>query len=64
MKEIKKGDEKMTTTTEEKIAQIEERIAELSAKGYTSLSSDEMEELGGLDIELEILLHSIGKLFI
>lgn len=57
-------EDSLETTTEEKIAQIEERIAELSANGYTSLSSDEMEELGGLDIELEILLHSIGKLFI
>ena len=47
----------MIRTTEEKIAQIRERNAELFAKGITSLSSDEMEELGELIEELERLLH-------
>jgi len=47
----------MTTTTEERIAQIRERNAELFAKGFNTLTNDEMEELGGLIDELERLLH-------
>ena len=48
----------MTRTTEERIAQIRERNAELFAKGFTNLSSGEMEELGELIEELETLLEN------
>jgi hypothetical protein len=53
----------MTTTNEERIAQIRERNAELFTKisvfpsGRSTITSDEMEELAGLMEELETLLH-------